>query len=377
MGDIVPAPWGGQLVTSFSLCCHVLRNKSWLVPDSDWRARQGATTRWTTLCSQQMADSLPGLNPPHHTQVRRAAGNIFDRKSLDGIRISVERTTEKLLDRLAESLKDGETDFGVLVSDELPVITIGEWLGLPTADYPLLRSLARDQVFAQELLPSASQLAQADAATQTLREYFIALVRERRRAPGNDPISGWLRTWDEFEPHQDAADEAVFRLALFVVLASLETTSNLLSTMGWLIAEHPRQMARLRANPEYIPGAVEEILRYDAPTHVVSRVAAEDTVLAGVPVAKDEMVHLMVGAAHHDPAQYADPAFFDVCRKATHLSFSGGIHYCLGAALARLEATTLLTAVLRRFPGLRLGRTPEWEPRVAFRRLVALSVVES
>ncbi|TXC96575.1 cytochrome P450 [Streptomyces sp. ISID311] len=377
MGDIVPAPWGGHLVTSFGLCDHVLRNRSWLVPDSGWRARQGAATRWMAPSAQQMASTLPGLNPPHHTRARRSVGNMFDRKSLDGIKNSVERSTEELLDRLAESLKDGEADFSALVSEELPVMTIGEWLGLPTADYPLLRSLTHDQVFAQELLPSASQLAQSDAATRNLRDYFIALVRQRRRAPGDDPISSWIRTWDELEPHQDAADESVYRLALFVVLAALETTSNLLSTMVWLIAEHPRQMGWLRAYPEYIPGAVEEVLRYDSPTHVVSRIAGEDTTLAGVPVEKDQMVHLMVGAANHDPAHHVDPGVFDVRRKASHLSFSGGIHYCLGAALARLEATTLLTGVLRRFPALELSRSPDWAPRVAFRRLMTLPVVES
>lgn len=109
----------------------------------------------------------------------------------------------------------------------------------------------------------------------------------------------------------------------------------------------------------------------------MSRIAGEDTTLAGIPVEKDQMVHLMVGAANHDPAHHIDPALFDVRRQATHLSFSGGIHYCLGAALARLEATTLLTGVLRRFPALRLSRTPDWAPRVAFRRLMTLPVVES
>ncbi|MGW5937984.1 cytochrome P450 [Streptomyces celluloflavus] len=375
MGEFVPAPWGGHLVTSYELCDQIVRDRTWLVPDSEWRARQGDATRWSAASSREMSKTLPGLNPPHHTRVRRSVGNMFDRNTLDTLKNSVERTTEDLLDKLAEQLRDGEADFGAVVSDELPVATIGQWLGLPPADYPLLRSLTHDQVFAQELLPSASQLAQSDAATRRLREYFTALVRERRRAPGDDPVSEWIRTWDGLEPDRDAADEAVYRLALFVVLAALETTSTLLSTTVRLIAEHPRQQAWLRAHPQGIPGAIEEVLRHDAPTHVVSRVAGEDTTVAGVHVPKDQMVHLMVGAANHDPAQHTDPDVFDVRRKATHLSFSGGIHYCLGAALARLEATTLLTAVLGRFPGLRLGRAPEWAPRVAFRRLVTLPVI--
>ncbi|MFJ6752649.1 MULTISPECIES: cytochrome P450 [unclassified Streptomyces] len=377
MGDVVPAPWGGHLVTSFGLCDRILRNKAWLVPDSKWRAQQGDATRWSAASSREMSRTLPGLNAPHHTRVRRSVGNMFDRKSLDIIKISVERSTEALLDQLAENLREGEADFGSLVSEELPVVVIGQWLGIPTADYPMLRSLTHDQVFAQELLPSASQLALSDAATQQLREYFVELVQQRRRAPGGDPISAWIDAWDAIEPDREAADEAVYSLALFVVLAALETTATLLSTMVWLVTEHPLQMGWLRAHPQYIPEAVEEVLRYDSPTHVVSRIAGEDTTLAGVRVYKDQMVHLMVGAANHDPAQHVDPDVFDVRRKASHLSFSSGVHYCLGAALARLEATTLLTALLRRFPGLRVAGTPDWAPRVAFRRLMTLPVTES
>ncbi|MET9219620.1 MULTISPECIES: cytochrome P450 [unclassified Streptomyces] len=289
----------------------------------------------------------------------------------------MEKTTDRLVGRLAERLRDGVADFVSLVSEELPVRAIGEWMGLPSADFPLLRDLTHAQVFTQELLPTPSQLAISDEATVTLHQYFAALVRERRRSPGDDPVSQWLRTWDGLEPDRDRADEAVYYLALLVVLAALETTSNLLSTMTWLIAEHPRQMGWLRAHPQDIPGAVEEVLRYDPPIHVVTRVAGDDMTLAGIEVPKDETVHLMLAAANHDPAQYADPHIFDIRRKVSHLSFGGGIHYCVGAPLARMEATALLTALLRKLPGLSVHRDPEWAPRVAFRRMTTLTVSDS
>lgn len=377
MGDIIPAPWGGHLVNSYSLCDQVLRNRSWQVPSSEWRTQQDDETRWSAPASLEMGRTLPMLNPPHHTRMRRSVGNMFDRKSLDKMRNSVDRTTERLLDRLTEELRDGEADFASLVSEELPVITIGEWLGVPPADYPLLRSLTHDQVFTQELFPSPSQLALSDAAAHRLNEYFTELVRERRRAPGDDPVSAWIRTWDELEPDQDVADEAVYSLALFVVLAALETTATLLATMAWLILEHPRQREWLRTHPQHIPGAIEEVLRYDTPIHMISRIAAEDTDLAGVRVQQGQMVQLMVGAAHHDPERHADPDIFDIRRKAAPLSFGGGIHYCLGAPLARLEATSLLTSLLRRLPELRVSSAPIWAPRVAFRRLMTLQVVNS
>ncbi|PJM91584.1 cytochrome P450 [Streptomyces sp. CB01373] len=372
-GGVVAAPWGGHLVTRFDLCDQVLRSRDWLEPDARWREQQGDGTRWTAPSSREMSRTLPALNPPEHTWVRRSAG-MFDRTSMEEMRGTVGRITGRLMDSLAVRLRDGEADFNALVSEELPVATIGHWLGLPSADFPRLRELTHDQVFTQELLPSASQLALSDAATAELRAYFLDLVRERRAHPGDDPVSRWIRLWDAMESDQDRADEAVYFLALFVLLAALETTSTLLSTMTLLVLEHPRQWDRLTIHPDLVPAAVEESLRYDPPTHVISRVSSRDTELGGVEVRKDEMVHLMVGAANRDPAKHKDAELFNMHRKPAHLAFSGGIHYCLGAPLARMEAQTLLHHVVRRFPRLTLVRQPTWAPRVAFRRPLNLDV---
>ncbi|MEV6563815.1 cytochrome P450 [Streptomyces kronopolitis] len=375
MGEVVPAPWGGYLTTSYGLCHQLLRSRSWRVPDSAWRARQEDATRWSADASRQMGGTLPMLNPPHHTRVRRSLGNVFDRNSVAGMRPSIEGTTRRLLDRFEEELTDGPADFCALVSEELPVITIGEWLRIPPSDFALLRSLTHDQVYTQELFPTPSQLMLSDASSHQLRQYFTDLVSERRRNPGDDPVSSWLRAWDAQEPDREAVDEAVFSLALFMVLAALETTSHVLSSMIRLLLEHPRQLNWLRLHPEQIPDAIDEVLRYDAPIHMISRIAPEDTELAGVTVRRNEMVQLMVGAAHHDPDHFAAPEEFDLGRRSSHLSFGGGIHYCLGNALARMEADCLLTAMLDRLPGLRIAAPPVWESRVAFRRLVTLPVV--
>ncbi|WP_284505636.1 cytochrome P450 [Streptomyces cellostaticus] len=375
-GGVVAAPWGGHLVTGFGLCDQVLRSREWLEPDTRWREQQGDGTRWTAPSSREMSKTLPALNAPDHTWVRRSAG-MFDRTSLEELRGTVEQITGGLLDTLAERLRDGEADFNALVGEELPVATIGHWLGLPAADFPRLRDLTHDQVFTQELLPSASQLALSDAATAELRDYFTELVRDRRAHPGDDPVSRWLAVWDGMESDRDKADEAVYHLALFFLLAALETTSTLLSTTALLLLEHPRQWDRLTVSPELVPAAVEESLRYDPPTHVISRVASRDCVLGGTEVRRDDMVHLMVGAANRDPARHPDPELFNLHRKPGHLSFSGGVHYCLGAPLARLEAQTLLHQLVRRLPGLTLVRRPSWAPRVAFRRLLNLDVALS
>ena len=374
MGGITPAPWGGWVVTSFDLCDQVLRDRDWREPDSRWRARQGESTRWGALSSREMSRTLPTLNAPDHTRVRRSVGNMFDRSSLNDLRQSVAALTTGLLDRFEAHLRDGEADFHALVSEELPVATIGGWLGLPPSDYAYLRELTHDQVFTQELLPSASQLARSDAATAQLRDYFTDLVRRRRAAPGDDPVSTWIRTWDELESDRDAADQAVYFLALFVLLAALETTATLLSTTALLLLRYPMQWQWLRAHPDHVPAAVEEVLRYDSPTHVITRVAGRDLTLGGARIPQDRPVHLMVGAANRDPARHLDADLFNLHRKSAHLSFSGGVHYCLGAPLARLEAQMMVHGMLSRFPALSLVKEPTYAPRVAFRRILSLPV---
>ncbi|MFE4263611.1 cytochrome P450 [Streptomyces sp. NPDC056883] len=372
-GEVVPAPWGGFAVTGFAACDQILRNRQWLEPDKAWRERQGPGTRWNAPSSREMGNTLAALNPPDHTTVRRAAGS-FDRGTVERIGHTVKRTSDQLLDAFTERIRTGEADFSQLVCEELPVATIGDWLGLPQADWPRLRELTHDQVFTQELLPSASQLALSDAATAELRTYFMELVRDRRSHPGDDPVTRWIQTWDAIEPDRDKADEAVYFLVLFVLLAALETTATLLSTMALRLVESPDRWAMVADNPDLVPGFVEETLRYDPPTHVISRVASQDSVLGGFEIRRDEMVHLMIGAAHRDPARHVDPSRFDPERAADHLAFSGGIHYCLGAPLARIEAQTLLHQLVRRLPRLTLVRPPSMAPRVAFRRLLNLDV---
>ncbi|WP_276618158.1 cytochrome P450 [Streptomyces gilvus] len=374
MGPVTPAPWGGLLVTGFDMCDQVLRDREWLEPDKRWRESQGPRTRWNAPSSREMSNTMPALNPPEHTRIRRAAGT-FGRTAMQRIGRMVTQATDQLLTSLTEQLHYGEADFAALVSEELPVAAIGDWLEVPTADRPRLRELTHDQVFTQELLPTASQLALSDAATAELRAYFTDLVRQRRARPGEDPVSMWIQTWDTLEPDRDKADEAVYFIALFVLLAALETTSTLLSTTVLRLVEHPERWDQLAADPSLVPAFVEETLRHDPPTHVISRIAGADSVLGGFPVRKDDMIHLMVGAAHRDPTRHPDPDRFDLRReRPDHLAFSGGIHYCLGAPLARLEAQTLLHHLLRRLPRLTLVRRPSWAPRVAFRRLLNLDV---
>ncbi|MFB7508964.1 cytochrome P450 [Streptomyces broussonetiae] len=376
LGDLVAAPWGGFFVTGFEACSQVLRGRNWLTPDFDWQERRPDAERWHAPATQEMTRTLSRLNAPIHTSQRRALGNLFDRRTLEDMEPQVTAHVTRLLDHLDEELRTrGEADFAGLVSEQLPIHTVGGWLAIPEEHYRHVLSFTHRQVHAQELLPTKSELAVSAEATLEMRAFFTRLISERRAHPGSDVLSDWIRYWDVV--HADdraAADRMLYDLTMFITIASLETTATLLTNAVWFLTGEPARAARLRRHPEYLDDAVDEVLRYDPPIHLNSRFAAEDTVLAGVPVPKDTTVHVLYGAANHDPRRNAEPHVFDIRRRGSHLTFGGGAHYCLGAGLARLEARVLLTEVLRRFPTLRPIEPPAYAPRMVFRRATSLKV---
>ena len=376
MGDVVPAPWGGYFVTGFEACSQVLRGRNWLVPDIAWQERQPDPERWQALATQEMSHTLSRLNAPAHTSRRRSLGNLFDRRTLEEMQPDITAHVSRLLDTLAENMREhGEADFATTVSEQLPIRTVGHWLHIPAEHYAHILNLTHRQVHAQELLPTKSELAISADATLQLRAFFNDLIRQRRAHPGGDALSGWIRHWDAQLPDDRAgADRILYHLTMFITIASLETTATLLSVAVWLLLEQPARWDWLRHHPEHIDDAIDEALRYDPPIHLNSRIAADDTVLAGVPIAKDQVVHVLYGAANHDPRRNENPHAFDILRGGSHLTFGGGAHYCLGAGLARLEARTLLTHLLKRFPTLTLAAGPSYAPRMVFRHVTSLRV---
>lgn len=373
LGSVVPAPWG-WLITGWEACSRVLREEdTWRSPDAAWRTAQGAS-RWTRPASRELGHALITLNPPEHSRQRRALGGMFGRQTLDGLRATVTRVSGAALDAVEADWEAGAADWTRLVADVVPAATITEFLGLPAADHRQLVEDARQESYAQELFPSSRQLDQADRAVDRLARYFDAVVAYRRRTPGDDVVSRWLAAWDQVEADRAAADTVVRRLASIVTTASIETTASLLSTAAWLLATHPDQAAWLARHPQHIPAAIEEMLRYDPSIHCVARVAARDTALDGVHIAAGQLVYALVAAAGRDPQRIDHPDQFDVRRRApAHLAFGLGRHYCLGAGLARLEATVVVGQLLERSPRIRIVSAAR-EPRVAFRRFTTLQI---
>ncbi|BCM71967.1 MULTISPECIES: cytochrome P450 [Streptomyces] len=376
LGDVVPAPWGGYFVTGFDACNQVLRGRNWLVPDFDWQERQPDTGRWQEPATREMTRTLSRLNRPAHTVQRRALGNLFDRGTLETMRPQIADHVTRLLDRLDRRLRShGAADFVTTVGEQLPIHTVGRWLAIPAEHYPHILDFTHRQVHAQELLPTKSDLAISAQATREMRAFFTGLLAHRRAHLGNDVLSGWIRHWDaQYPDDRAAADQTLYDLTMFITIASLETTATLLTNAVWFLTRDPARADFLRRNPEHIDDAIDEVLRYDPPIHLNSRFAADDTVLAGVPIAKDTTVHVLYGAANHDPRRNHQPHVFDIRRKGGHLTFGGGAHYCLGSALARLEARQLLTQLLERFPTLRPTAGPTYAHRMVFRRITSLYV---
>ncbi|MGW9024095.1 cytochrome P450 [Streptomyces sp. NPDC055722] len=376
MGDVVPAPWGGYFVTGFEACSQVLRSRTWLVPDIAWQERQPDPERWHAPAALEMSHALSRLNPPAHTCQRRSLGSLFDRRTLEEMQPDIEGHVGRLLDVLDERLRaHGEADLVTTVNEQLPVHTVGHWLNIPAKHYAHILDFTHRQVHAQELLPTKSELEISAGATREMRTFFTSLIRRRRARSGNDVLSDWIRYWDALLPNDRAsADRMLYHLTMFITIASLETTATLLSVATWLLLQDPARWNWLRSHPEYIDDAIDEALRYDPPIHLNSRIAADDTILAGVPIDKDTMVHVLYGAANHDPRRNENPHAFDILRGGSHLTFGGGAHYCLGAALARLEARTLLTHLLKRFPTFKVCDGPTYAPRMVFRRVTSLKV---
>ncbi|MCA9795480.1 MAG: cytochrome P450, partial [Candidatus Eremiobacteraeota bacterium] len=216
--------------------------------------------------------------------------------------------------------------------------------------------------------PTPETVVQGAASLAAMETYFTALVSQRRASPADDLISDLLAV-DGLE------DDDILGLATLLFAAGHDTTTNLIGNGLLALLEHPDQTARLLDEPERMAAALEEVLRYDGPSQITSRYATADVEVGGKLVRAGQCVNLCIGAANRDPAQFAEPDRFDIDRVASrHLAFGIGIHFCLGAFLARMEAKAAWQGVLKRWPGARLAVKPSHYPSVGFRRLRALEV---
>jgi cytochrome P450 len=310
--------------------------------------------------------SMLAANPPEHTRLRRLVSSSFTHRRVQALRPGIARMVEDLLDRMT-----GEVDFVQAFAFPLPVNVIGELLGVPEPDRAQFQGLVRDWTQVLEVV-TPEVLEKADPAAATIRDYLAGLADERRRKPGDDLISALVAAQEGDE--KLTADE-VLTMAALLFAAGFETTTNLLGNGLVALLDHPDQQEALRRRPELASSAVEELLRFDTPVQLLGRVAWDDVEVAGVPVSGGERIVAYLGAGNRDPERFADPDRLDLARPDNApLSFGGGIHYCLGAPLARLEAQIAIPALLARFPALARAGTPERRDSLAIRGYTSIPI---
>lgn len=327
--------------------------KSFDLAFPDWRSHSSL---------RGFTSSMLYRNPPDHTRMRRLVTGAFTPRRLTAVKPVIEEMTDRLLDRMAALGSGGRTvDLMAEFAFRLPVAVISEMLGVPEGDQVWFRAAAADVMIALEGLTN-DELDRADRAADELSAYFIELIGHRRRQPADDLLSALVQIHDA-NGDRLSQDELVGNLILLLT-AGFDTTTHVLGHGALHAIDNPDFAARLCDEPDFVPGYVEEILRFEPPVQATSRWASADVDLLGMQVPADTKVLVMLAAANRDPHRFPRPDQFDPGRRDSQpLTFAGGPHFCVGAPLARIEVQIALPRLLRRFPNLAIDGTPAYRDR--------------
>jgi len=355
------------ILTRHADCEAILRDQRWSSNSAHARNPRPAEAQSVreTVAAGLDFPILLFLDPPDHTRLRKLVSKAFTPRSVERLRPRVESLVDEFLDGAAE--RGGMELIGDLAYP-LPVTVICELLGVPADDQHLFGPWSSDasRLLDDEIDDETAQ--RGLLAVMQLLNYFNGLFDERRAHPRDDLLSALLAAEEE----GDKLSETELRsITLLLFIAGHETTMNLIGN-GMLALLHNRaQFDLLCADPSLAPGAVEELLRYDGPVHLTGRVPLEDIEVGGHPFEAGEQVVTLLAAANRDPARFDSPDDLDIRRTDNHhLTFSGGIHYCLGAALARLEGQVAMGAIAQRFPDIELETTdPQYRDHFVLRGL--------
>ena len=371
MGEVIEIGPNDVMVVGYDAINAVLRDAGFRVGDAssfdknfpDWKANPVFV---------QGADWILNLNAPQHSRIRSLIAHTFTARRIAGLEPAIVKMADDLLDAMADRGADGSVvefmhDFAYL----LPVTVICELIGIPEADREGFRPLARDLAGVFELNDAAT-LPAINAAAVELLAYFTALAAKRRADPRDDLLSDLLAVSDADDGRLTDA-ELLHNLTLLLV-AGFETTTNLLGNGLQVILHDPLAGAAVRDGSVPPSAFVEEVLRFDSPVQLTSRLG-HDTDLRGVPVSERTGVVALLGAGNRDPRRFKDPASFDPMRlDGGPLSFGGGAHFCIGAALARLEAAAAFPRLMSRFPKISAAGEPTRRDTLVLRGFDALPV---
>ncbi len=318
------------------------------------------------LLTVQMID----MEPPDHTRLRRLVSTAFTPRTVEALRPRIEAIVDDAIDG---ALALGEFDLIADLIETVPVAVIAELLGIPAEDRHMLRPWSADMTLMFELNPTTEAQRRATTASAAFESYLRGIARERRTMPGGDLISQ-LGSVLESDGDRLTEDELI-GTAVLLLNAGHEASVNGAANAWWALFRHPDALARLRAEPKLVPTAIEELLRFDTPAPMFERWVLADVEIHGVTIPRGQELALQFAAANRDPEAFADPDEIVLDRSPNrYLSFGAGIHYCLGAPLAKLEFKILFAAILERMPALRVVEEPAWKPRFVLRGLEGLRV---
>lgn len=345
-----PGVW---VLTRYEDCQAVLRDPGFSADRRrSWIVREGRSPLPPSLLDEESGlRSMLVMDPPDHTRVRGLVSRAFTPRRVASLAPRIEALVDELLDRRTD--RKGIELIGEFASP-LPATVIAELLGVPVEDQARFRGWAAELVTLTAGAGDPAEIAaRVERSLGALLDYLRGIIAERRRAPRDDLISGMIQAQVERDALSDAELLATSNLLL---IAGFETTTNLIGNGVLALLRSPGELERLRARPELLPGAVEELLRYDSPVQGTGRVALRDVTLGGHRIPEGALVIPLLGAANRDPEVFPDPDRLDLAREENrHLSFGFGAHFCLGAPLARLEGRLALAGLLRRFDRIELA----------------------
>jgi cytochrome P450 len=320
---------------------------------------------------RSLGNSLLETNSPDHERMRRLVNGAFTPRRLAHMSTAIAGIVSDLIDAMGAGAERGSIDFMASFAYPLPINVICEFLGVPVSDRAWFRPVAHDLTATLE--PMMNDLGPADAASDVLHAYFTDLIAAKRLAPGDDLTSMLVATHDA-QPDQLSGEELLSNLTL-LLLAGFETTANLLGNGLRVLLERPTALASLRSMPALAADHVEEMLRFDSPVQLTSRHVAQPIEVFGHPMPAGSEIYLMIGGANRDPGRFHAPDRYDPFRADNApISFGAGAHYCVGNALARMEAQAAFPMLLERFPGIAAAGEPERKDRITLRGYTTLPV---
>ena len=307
------------------------------------------------------------FDPPQHSKMRALISRAFTPKSIAALEPRIRDLSHKLLDNI---LTRDEVDIATEYSVPLPMTVIAEMIGIPSADWQRFREWSDEILKISYTMRGMEGAEESDTAlggfllvTQEMNEYLAKMIAERRTTPRDDLLTRMVEAevdGERLTPHE------ILGFFQLLIVAGQETTANLINNALLCFMEFPDQLARLRASPDLLPSAIEEVLRYRSPIQWLMRTPRKDVELNGKVIPPGNLILALVGSAHRDPKQFPDPDRFDITRNPNpHVAFGHGIHSCIGAALARMETRIALSDILTRLKHFEPATKDPWPPRKA------------